>query len=90
MRFPVEVKDGVLSGQYGADGQPSSVALKGKIQPDGKAIVDARGVTGDPNRTVGKHSRGSGYSYRVDAQFDEARGAGERVETRPCTLTFVK
>jgi hypothetical protein len=90
MRFPVEVKDGVLSGQYGTDGQPSSVTLKGKIQPDGKATVDARGVTGDPNRTVGRVSRGSNYSYSVDARFDDARGIGERVETRPCTLTFVK
>jgi len=90
MRFPVEVKEGVLSGQYGTEGQPSSVALKGRIQPDGQAIVDARGVTGDPNRTVGRVSRGSTYSYSVDARFDEARGTGERVETRPCTLTFVK
>src|SRR6185295_3559459 len=69
MRFPVEVKDGVLSGQYGTEGQPSSVTLKGRIQPDGQAIVDARGVTGDPNRTVGRVSRGSTYSYSVDARF---------------------
>jgi len=90
LRFPVEVKEGVLSGQYGTEGQPSSVTLKGKIQPDGRAIVDARGMTGDPNLTVGRMTRGSVYSYRVDARFDDARGTGERAETRPCTLTFVK
>jgi hypothetical protein len=66
------------------------VTLKGKIQPDGRAIVDARGMTGDPNLTVGRMTRGSVYSYRVDARFDDARGTGERAETRPCTLTFVK
>jgi hypothetical protein len=26
----------------------------------------------------------------VDARFHDARSSGERVETRPCTLTFVK
>ena len=47
-------------------------------------------MTGDPNRTVNRVNRGSIYSYSVEARFDETRGTGERVETRPCTLTFVK
>jgi hypothetical protein len=90
MRFEAEVKDGILSGQYGVSGNPSSVTLKGRIKPDGNAIIDARGMTGDPRLTTKRLQRGSPYSYRVDARFDEARGSGERVETRPCTLTFVK
>ena len=90
MRFQAEVKDGMLQGQHGVAGEPSSVILKGKIQPDGVAIIDARGVTGDPRNTIKRLVKGSPYSYRVDARFDEVRGSGERVEVRPCTLTFVK
>jgi len=90
MRFQAEVKDGVLQGQHGVAGEPSSVILKGKIQPDGTAIIDARGVTGDPRNTIKRLAKGSPYSYRVDARFDEMHGSGERVEVRPCSLTFVK
>jgi hypothetical protein len=90
MRFQAEVKDGVLTGQHGVAGNPSSVALKGRIKPDGTATIDARGVTGDPKFTATRLNRGSVYSYRVDARFDDARGSGERTEVRPCTLTFVR
>ncbi len=85
-----EVKDGVLAGQYGDAGRPNSLTLSGKIQPDGKAALDARGVTGDPKFAINQVSQGSPYSYRVDAQFDGGRGAAQRTQLRPCTLTFVK
>ena len=89
-RFQAEVKEGVLSGQYGVAGNPSSVVLKGRIKADGAAVIDAKGMVGDPKFTANRSSRGTAYSYRVDARFDEARGRGERTEVRPCTLTFVK
>ena len=44
----------------------------------------------DPKFTATRLNRGSVYSYRVDARFDDARGSGERTEVRPCTLTFVR
>jgi hypothetical protein len=42
--------------------QPGSLTLSGKIQPDGKATIDASGMVGDPKNT---------------ALFDAARGAGK-------------
>jgi Caspase domain len=91
MRFLVQIKDGVLAGQHGVAGQPGSLALSGKIEPDGNAHINARGVTADPKFTLNRLSPGSAYSYRVvDARFETSRGSGKRVEPRPCNLTFEK
>jgi hypothetical protein len=85
-----QVKDGVLAAQQGAVGQPGTLTLSGKIQPDGKASIDARGMVGDPKTTGNRLSPGTPYAYRVDALFDGTRGVGNRTELRPCSLTFVK
>jgi hypothetical protein len=91
MRFLVQIKDGVLAGQHGVAGQPGSLALSGKIEPDGNAHINARGVTADPKFTLNRLNPGSAYSYRVvDARFETSRGSGKRVEPRPCNLTFEK
>jgi hypothetical protein len=84
------VKDGALTAQQGRVGQPNSLTLNGKIQPDGKASIDARGMVGDSRSAVKGLSEGAAYSYRVDAVFDDTRGAGNRSDDRPCSLTFVK
>jgi hypothetical protein len=89
-QFLAEVKDGVLTGQGGSLGQPSSMTLNGKIQPDGKASIDVRGMTGDPKFTATRAIQGSCYSYRIDAVFDDTRGSGKRTLNRPCDLTFFK
>ncbi len=86
-----QVKDGALAAQLGDVGQPGSLTLSGKIQPDGKASIDARGMVGDPRNTVNRLSQGATFAYRVDAVFEGARGAGNRTDdVRPCSLTFVK
>ena len=90
LRFPAQVKDAVLAGQFGTPGQPSSLTLSGKIEPDGNASIDARGMSGDPRYTSNQMNKGSAYAYRADVRFDGSRGTGTRTETRPCTLTFVK
>ncbi len=90
MQLLAEVKDGVLAGQFGNFGQPNSLTLNGKIQPDGKATIDGRGMTGDPKYAVNRTSQGTPYWYRADAQFDGSRGTGQKTQIRPCTLTFVK
>jgi hypothetical protein len=90
IRLDAVVKDGVLEGQWGVAGTPSSLTLKGRIQPDGSAIIDARGVTGDPRFTANRLNKGSQYAYRVDLRFEDSRASGNRTQTRPCTLTFVK
>ena len=90
-RLLAQVKDGALAGQLGDVGQPGSLTLSGKIQPDGKASIDARGMVGDPRNTVNRLSQGATFAYRVDAVFEGARGAGNRTDdVRPCSLTFVK
>ena len=85
------MKDGALAAQLGDVGQPGSLTLSEKIQPDGKASIDARGMVGDPGNTVNRLSQGAAYAYRVDAVFEGARGVGNRTDdVRPCSLTFVK
>lgn len=58
--------------------------------PTSRAGRDARGMTGDPRYAANQLDRGSAYAYHADARFDGARGTATRIETRPCTLTFVK
>ena len=91
VRLFAQVKDGVLTGQTAGSGQqPGALALNGKIQPDGKASIEARGTVGNPQHTANRLTQGTPYGYRVDALFEGARGVGHRVEVRPCNLTFVK
>lgn len=90
-RLLAQVKDGALAAQVGDVGQPGSLALSGKIQPDGKASIDARGMVGDPRNTANRSSQGTAFAYRVDAVFEDARGVGNRTDNvRPCSVTFVK
>ena len=89
IRLLAQVKDGVLDGHTGP-GQPGSLALSGNIQPDGKATIDASGTVGDPSSTANRLRTGTPYAYKVAALFDSTRGVGNRIEVRPCTLTFVK
>ena len=90
-RLLAQVKDGSLAAQLGDVGQPNSLSLSGKIQPDGKASLEARGMVGDSRNTVNRLSQGAAYAYRVDAVFEDTRGVGNRTDdVRPCSLTFVK
>jgi hypothetical protein len=91
-RLLAQVKDGALAAQLGDVGQPGFLTLSGKIQPDGKASIDARGMVGDARNAVNRLSQGAAYAYRVDAVFEGARGVGNRTDdaARPCSLTFVK
>ncbi|HMH77104.1 MAG TPA: caspase family protein [Candidatus Udaeobacter sp.] len=91
-RLLAQVKDGALAAQLGDVGQPGFLTLSGKIQPDGKASIDARGMVGDPKNTANRLGQGTAFAYRVDAVFEGARGVGNRTDdaARPCSLTFVK
>jgi class 3 adenylate cyclase len=90
MQFDAQVKDGEFHGQYGAEGAAGSLAVSGTLQPDGTALLNANGLTGDPARTIGRLQRGSPYAFHATARFEASRGTGRRVELRPCDLTFVK
>ncbi len=85
-----QVKDGFLRGEQGADGKPGHLSLQGAIQPDGKATLDAQGLTGDSTYNLKNVAQGIPYAYHVAAHFDGDRGAGRRLELRACDLRFAK
>jgi len=90
IQLQVEVKKGLLHGESGFENAATFFKLDGQIQPDGTAELAARGLTGDPDYTVGREQTGTPYVYSVKAHFDAARGSGKRIELRPCDLAFVK
>ena len=85
-----QVRDGFLRGEQGTEGSPGSLKLQGEIQPDGSARLDAKGLTGDPKYNVKSVSSGVPYAYQVTARFEGTRGTGQRMQTRACSLTFVR
>jgi hypothetical protein len=90
-RFDSVVRDGVLHGLHGHEGEPGSLTLDGTIGPDGAAKVFARGRTGSPAFVPGRDTpRGTDYGYDVEAHFQDSQGAGARLEGRPCQLRFEK
>ena len=88
--FDAQVKNGVLSGQHGGVGAPNSLSLSGAISSDGEAQLDARGLTGNPEYSIGRVTSSTPYGYRVKARFETSRGSGERLDLRPCSFTFVR
>lgn len=88
--FFAKVKDGNLHGQHGNQGQPDSLTLVGKVQPDGSATLNARGMTGEPKHSVNREAKGTPYGWRGNALFEGTRGVGKRTELRSCDLSFVK
>jgi len=90
IRFPAFVKDGVLKGQFGTVGKASSLALEGRINSDGGAVIRAKGLTGDQKYLMQNSKSGMPYSYHVDASFSGSRGSGTRIEGRSCNLMFFK
>ena len=89
-KFFGQVKDGVLLAQHGTEGQPSALTLTGKIQPDGSAAIDARGITKDPRYNIKGQAPGTPYAYRAVARFEGSRGTGNRIDVRPCSLSFAR
>ncbi len=88
--FVAQVKDGVLWGEDGIEGNASWLRLRGDIQPDGSAKLDANGLTGDPKFNIKGVQKGVPYAYQVEARFEGSRGTGRRVQLRACDLTFAK
>jgi len=88
--FPARVEGGILAGSHGAEGTAGSLRIEGRVSPDGKAELRARGRTGDPEYAVNKPSSGTAYTYRIKAHFEGTRGTGTRVEARVCNFTFSK
>ena len=84
------VTDGAFHAEDQSTGKPNWLLIDGKIAPDGKATLTAKGLSGDAAYSVGGVKAGSPYAYTIDAQFERIRGKGKRNELRPCTLSFAK
>lgn len=90
-RFVSEVKDGNMRGLHGTEGEPSSLLIEGKIEPDGTGKLYATGRTGSKEYVPGRDTpRGTEYSYNIEAHFRDKAGTGTRVEGRPCSFQFEK
>ena len=89
-RFLAGVKDGVLHGERGAGGNRGSMILDGTIQPDGRARLDAIGVSNDADEVLGQAPSEMPYAYHVAARFEGSHGLGARVEGRLCHLNFTR
>ncbi len=88
--FVAEVVDGRLRGELGTPDSPGWLLLQGDIQPDGKALLYAKGLTADPRFSVQHVGKGTPFGYAVDAHFDGTHGSGRRTRLRACLLGFEK
>lgn len=89
-RFPAEIRGAVFHGVYGTVGQPASMSLDGRLQSDGSAQLQARGLTGQSAYNLNQTTRGVPFHYDVTARFDAAQGTGSWVTKRICQFTFTK
>ncbi len=87
-RFPAKIKDSVVRGTHGTEGQPGYHLLTGTIPPDGKGELKLDGVVNKPEFSVNNAWRGKPYSYKVRAKFEPTSGSGVRVGRRKCDFAF--
>ena len=90
VKFTANVKEAILHGEYGLAGRPGWLSLDGRIQPDGAAHLEARGVTGGAKYNIDQTAQGFPTRYDVTAHFDASRGTGNWVTTRTCDFTFTR
>ena len=90
LRFLATVKDALFHGQVGNEARGSFMTFDGAIGPDGKAVLTATGVTGDPRWSMHHEKPGSPVSFHVNAEFTGNRGVGKRVEMRACDMIFTR
>lgn len=88
--FSAQVKGGVLHGQHGTEGVPSWLVIDGKIRADGTALLEAKGLTNNPDYALQHVPRNTHYAYRIAARFEGTHGSGSRKENRDCRYTFFK
>ena len=85
-----DVKDGIFSGEKGEKGKPGWYSLNGKVGPDGKVEIFARGIVPSPRLAAGNVPVGTPYGYPIDGRLEGAKGTGKRVGGRPCSVAFTK
>jgi hypothetical protein len=88
--FDSTVRDGLLHGEKGEQGQPGWFQLDGRIADDGAASLYAEGLVGAAPFAVGQRPKGTQYGFHVASVFTDKSGTGSRVEGRPCSVTFTR
>jgi hypothetical protein len=93
--FPSTIKDGNFSGQHGEKDGPGYLLIEGKIANDGTSKLEAKGTVSQSNAHGVFAMKGNNYSYKIKAQFTDAKGSGTRDEGagilgRSCTFDFTK
>jgi hypothetical protein len=93
--FPSTIKDGNFSGQHGEKDGPGYLVIEGKINGDGTSKLEAKGTVSQNNAHGVFAMKGNSYSYKIKAQFSDAKGSGTRDEGagilgRNCTFDFTK
>lgn len=90
LNLVADVRGGTLRGEVGTPGNPDWLLMQGDIRPDGKALLHVKGLTGDPRYAINRMSKGTPYSYQVEALFEGSQGSGRRLQQRACLLKFDK
>lgn len=88
--FAVQVVEGRLEGHFNESTPPVFAHFAGRVLPDGTLLIDADGLSGAPDATVGKLPRGTPYRYTMKGKLETDRGIAHRVELRPCIAEFVR
>ncbi len=89
-RFAARVTAGSIHGENGVAGRPGWMTLDGTIQPDGRATLDASGLTGQSAYNTDQTERGVPYHHPVTAHFDGSQGNGQWVTDRVCSFIFTR
>jgi uncharacterized caspase-like protein len=86
--FVAVVKDAHLTIRQGTTGQPGSNVIEGDIDGDGGFKATQTGLTGDPAFSPNGAPPGVPWDARLTGRLGATDGAAERVEGRPCSLSF--
>lgn len=91
LTVPVEIRDGVLSGNYQTTtSSQAALTLTGSVLPGGALRINAKGTTGSPEYSVGKVAPGRPYSYTMTGHLQSKSGEAVRQELRPCRASLTK
>ena len=88
--FAVSVVGGRMDGRFDEPTPPAFIRFVGTVTPEGALAINANGLTGSPVSTMGTLRPGSPYAYTLKGKLDATQGKADRVESRPCTATFMR
>lgn len=88
--FAVDIVAGRMDGRFDETTPPAFVRFVGTVTPEGALAINANGLTGSPVSTLGTLRPGTPYAYTLKGKLDATQGKADRVESRPCTATFMR